>query len=48
MTKFYVYVTLVEKYEAPDAGEAFELMMNDIEQRDGMEISSHEVIEETT
>ena len=45
MKKYNVWVTLVKEYEAPDPGEAFDLMMADIEHRDGMDISSHEIIE---
>ena len=48
MGKYNVWITLVKEYEAEDSDEAFELAMNDIEHRDGMEISSHEVIEEET
>jgi hypothetical protein len=42
--EFAVWITLVRSYDAVDDGEAFEMAMNDIENRDGMEISSHEVI----
>ena len=44
MAKFRVWITLVEEYETYDAGEAFEMSMNDLENRDGMAISSHEII----
>jgi hypothetical protein len=46
--KFNVWINLIGTYEADDDGEAFDLAMNDIENREGMEISSHEIIEETS
>lgn len=46
--KFWAYVTLAKKYDAEDAAEAAELAMNDIENRDGMDILKHEVIEDET
>lgn len=44
MNKYQVWITLVGEYNAPDSTEAFELAMNDIENRDGMEIANHEVL----
>lgn len=42
MRKFNVYILLHAVYEAPEAAE---MSMNDIAERDGMEIIKHEVIE---
>lgn len=43
--KFYTWVTLVGEFEAEDDAEAFEMMMEAIANRDGLDISSHEIIE---
>lgn len=42
---FHVWMRLVEKYYAVDEDHAFDQAMADIENRNGMEISSHEIIE---
>ncbi len=46
MKKYTVIVTLFDQLEAEDADGAYDLMMDLIAGRDGMEISSHEVIED--
>jgi len=43
--KFNVYIHLHGEYTAADDGAAFELAMNDIEHRHGMDIMKHEIIE---
>lgn len=45
LKEYDVWITLAETYEAEDAGEAFELAMVDIENRSGMNIVKHEVLE---
>ena len=45
MKKYWVYITLCEEYEAEDEDDAFDQAMEDIQNRDGMEIMKHEVIE---
>lgn len=42
---FHVWIRLVEKYYAEDEDHAFDQAMADIENRNGMEISGHEIIE---
>lgn len=44
---YFVSVTLVETIEAEDKDAAFDQMMDLINQRDGMEIASHRIDEET-
>lgn len=46
MPKYNVWVTLVseEPVECDDEGEALDYILNMIENRDGLEISSHEII----
>lgn len=46
MPKYWVYIKLVEVYDAADEDEAFEMAMNDIAPRDGMEIMKHEIVED--
>ena len=47
MNVYYVWFTLVERIEAESEVEAFDAAMDMIANRDGMEISSHEIIEES-
>jgi len=44
VSTFFCWVTLVQEVDAEDEGEAFDQMMELIEHRDGMDISSHEII----
>ena len=44
MMKYQVSVTLLKEYEAFDTDAAFGMMLDDIRNRDGMEIVSHEII----
>ena len=46
MSKFNVWIQLVETYEAETADDAFDMALDAIANRDGMDISSHEIIEE--
>ena len=47
MPKYYTWVTLVneEPVQCADSNEALDYMLNMIENRDGLEINSHEIIE---
>lgn len=46
MKTFVVWITLAETVEAEDADEAFDIALGMIEDREGMEITSHEIIEQ--
>ncbi len=44
LNRYAVWITLVETYDAPNRDGAFDLAMEALNGRDGMEISSHEII----
>lgn len=46
MPKYNVWITLVGTYETDNPEDAFEEAMYEISDREGMEIASHEIIEE--
>ena len=48
LKKFNVHVRLADQYEAVDEDDAFDMMMDALEHREGLEIMGHDIIEELT
>lgn len=44
--KYNVWITLVGAYEAESEDDAFDMALEDIAERDGMDIVKHEILQE--